>query len=69
MNGYNIKRISGKETREFIRQNHYSHSCHNGPMGWGLFWGKSMVGVIAFATPGSENVRRSVFGEGCLFLI
>ena len=32
-------------------------------MTWGLFNNEELVGVIAFATPCSENVRKSVFGE------
>lgn len=33
-------------------------------MCWGLFEGEELIGVCAFATPSSENVRRSVFGPG-----
>lgn len=59
---YQVKKIPGKVGKEFIREHHYSKSCHNGPMTWGLFDGEDMIGVIAFATPSSENVRASVFG-------
>lgn len=31
-------------------------------MCWGLFAGETLIGVCAFATPNSENVRSSVFG-------
>ena len=31
-------------------------------MCWGLFDGETLIGVCAFATPNSENVRASVFG-------
>lgn len=31
-------------------------------MTWGLFSGDRLIGVCAFATPSSENVRSSVFG-------
>lgn len=47
----------------FIRQHHYSHGCHNGPTCFGLKDNRDrLVGVLAFATPNSENVRGSVFG-------
>jgi hypothetical protein len=63
---YYVKQIKGGVGREFIREHHYSHSCHNGPMCWGLFQHSDsrMIGVIAFATPNSENVRRAPFGVG-----
>jgi hypothetical protein len=60
---YTVKRISGKETKEFITKNHYTHGCHNGPMGFGLFLEDELIGVCAFATPCSENVRASIFGK------
>jgi len=62
-NLYHVKRISGKDTKEFIIKNHYTHGCHNGPMGFGLFEGDFLIGVCAFATPCSENVRSSIFGK------
>ena len=58
-----VEKIQSKVGKEFIIKHHYSHGCHNGPMTWGLFDDEELVGVIAFATPCSENVRRSVFGE------
>lgn len=61
---YEVRQVPGKVGRDFIRANHYSKSCHNGPMCWGLFEGSDLIGVCAFATPNSENVRRSVFGTG-----
>jgi hypothetical protein len=59
---YQVKRISGKQSKEFIIKNHYTHGCHNGPMGFGLFDEETLIGVCAFATPCSENVRASIFG-------
>lgn len=59
-----VRQIPGGEGRAFIREYHYSRSCHNGPMCWGLFDGESLIGVCAFATPNSENVRRAPFGAG-----
>lgn len=61
--GWEVKKIPSKQGKEFIRKNHYTHSCHNGPMCYGLFSPEgSIVGVLAFATPCSENVRSSVYG-------
>lgn len=48
--------------KDFIKKYHYSRTCHNGPMTVGLFDGEELVGVCAFATPSSENVRASVWG-------
>lgn len=59
---YDVREIRSKIGMDFIRKNHYSHSCHNGPTCFGLFDGEALIGVVAFATPGSESVRSSVFG-------
>lgn len=58
-----VRQIRSTLGKDYIRANHYSGSCHNGPMCWGLYRGDDLVGVCAFATPCSENVRKSVFGE------
>lgn len=60
---YTVRRIKSSIGKEFIKQHHYTHGCHNGPMCWGLFLREEMIGVCAFATPASENVRASVFGK------
>lgn len=54
--------IAGKLGRDFIREHHYSRTCHNGPMCWGLFENGALIGVCAFATPNSEAVRARPFG-------
>ena len=59
---YQVRPISGGQGRDFVRKHHYSRSCHNGPMCWGLLADGELIGVCAFATPSSENVRASVFG-------
>lgn len=59
---YRVEPISSKVGKEFVIQHHYSHGIHNGPMCFGLFEQERLVGVCAFATPSSENVRASVFG-------
>jgi hypothetical protein len=50
------------EGKEFIKQHHYSKGCHNGPMAVGLYRRGRLIGVCAFATPSSENVRASLWG-------
>ncbi|MDL5351115.1 hypothetical protein [Microbacterium sp. zg-YB36] len=62
MNGYTVRQIPGGMGRDFIKEHHYTKGCHNGPMCWGLFDSERLIGVCAFATPSSENVRSSVFG-------
>src|SRR5699024_3926267 len=59
---YEVRQIKSSIGKEFIKKHHYTGGCHNGPMCWGLFDGDKLIGVCAFATPSSENVRSSVFG-------
>jgi len=54
--------MPAKEAKPFVKEHHYSHGIHNGPMCYGLFERLELVGVCAFATPCSENVCASVFG-------
>lgn len=64
MEDYKIERINASIAKDYIRANHYSHGCHNGPSPcYGLFDNGNLIGVLMFATPCSENVRASVFGE------
>lgn len=58
-----VERIRSKIGKVFVIEHHYSHGIHNGPMCWGMFDGERLVGVLAFATPCSENVRASVWGR------
>lgn len=61
---YDVRRVPASIGKEFVREHHYSKGIHNGPMTWGMYrrLTDELVGVIAFATPCSENVRASVFG-------
>ena len=64
MINYDVKKIPCKLAKEYIIKHHYSHGCHNGPSPcYGLFDKDKLIGVLMFATPCSENVRASVFGE------
>lgn len=61
---YIVKRIDTKTAKEYIMKNHYSHGCMNCPSPcYGLFDNDTLIGVLMFATPCSENVRSSVFGS------
>lgn len=54
--------VDNTEARQFVIEHHYSRGIHNGPMCYGLYHDFELVGVCAFATPCSENVRRSFWG-------
>lgn len=61
---YKVERIDSKVAKRYIREWHYSRGCHNGPSPcYALVDGDEIIGVLMFATPCSENVRSSVFGE------
>ena len=67
---YSVERIKSLPAKEYIKQKHYSKSCHNIPSPcYGLYLNKTdteqekaLIGVLCFATPCSERVRASVFG-------
>jgi hypothetical protein len=59
---YSVRSVPSLVGRDFIVAHHYTRGCHNRPTCFGLFHGEDMIGVVAFATPCSENVRRSVLG-------
>lgn len=63
---FRVERIPSKAAKEYIRREHYSRGSHNGPSPcYGLFApseDQTLLGVLMFATPCSENVRASVFG-------
>ena len=64
MKDYEVRRIPCKQAKEYIIAHHYSHGCHNAPSPcYGLFENEELIGCLMFATPCSENVRASVFGE------
>jgi hypothetical protein len=60
---YHVLRIPAKTAKEYIHKNHYTHGSSGGPSPcYGLFDGESLIGVLMFATPISEDVRKCVFG-------
>ncbi|WP_394794838.1 hypothetical protein [Armatimonas sp.] len=59
-----VQPIAFLEAAGFVRQHHYARGIHNGPtLCCGLYNGPRLIGVCAFATPCSEAVRSSVFGQ------
>lgn len=60
---YTVRKVDTKLAKEFVKQHHYSHGIHNGPITYGMFDGETLVGVCAFATPASEAVCASLFGS------
>ena len=64
ISNYKVKKIDCETAKEYIIQNHYSHGCHNAPSPcYALYDNNNLIGVLMFATPCSENVRASLFGE------
>lgn len=61
---YRVSRINSSLAKQYIRENHYSKSCHNGPSPcYGLFEDEKLIGVLCFSTPCSERVRAWALGE------
>lgn len=60
-----VKKIPLEVGRDFVKENHYTSGCGIAAMIWGLYSNTTseLLGAIAFQTPISENVRRSIFGE------
>lgn len=61
--GLRVEKVAASIAKPFVREHHYSHGIHNGPMTYGLFDAEELIGVLAFATPSSEAVCSSVFGD------
>jgi len=61
---FTIEKTKQSAARGYIMDNHYTGGCAVGSMTWGLFDGDDLGGAIAFHTPISENVRKSIFGDG-----
>lgn len=64
MEDYTVMRIGTKLAKEYIHANHYTHGSHNAPSPcYGLYDKENLIGVLMFATPCSENVCSSIYGE------
>ena len=64
LNKYEVKLIPCETAKDYIIENHYAHGCHNAPFPcYGIYDNGKLIGAMMFATPCSENVRASLFGE------
>ena len=64
MINYKVFVISASVAKKYIRTHHYSKGSHNGPtLSIGLFDNGNLIGCCMFATPCSERVRCSLWGE------
>ena len=60
---YDVKHISAKVGKAFVKQHHYSHGSNRSPNPcFGLYEGDILIGVMLIATPISESVRSFIFG-------
>lgn len=61
---YQVRKVDCETAKQYICEHHYSHGCHNAPSPcYALYDNGNMIGCLMFATPCSENVRASIFGE------
>lgn len=61
---FDLQKLGKQRGRKYIKDNHYSGGCSNAAMIWGLFDETGEIkGSIAFATPISENVRKTFLGD------
>lgn len=64
IDNYLVKEINYSTAKEYITKNHYSHGCSGTAFPcYGLYDNNNLIGTIMFATPCSEAVRASLFGE------
>lgn len=62
---YHVEKIPRKPAEDFIREYHYARGCSNSTMPWGLYeqGAGTLIGVIAFSVPISENARADIFED------
>ena len=62
---FEVRHTGNSEAVPFVKQHHYSGRCHGGAMCWSLIDTEhdELIGVAAFVTPISENVRRSLWKD------
>lgn len=69
LSGLSLQPVPLKLARRFMNNHHYSGGLGNAAMSWGAYHSSGiLLGVAAFQTPISENVRDSIFGKaacGC----
>jgi len=64
LDNFTVEKIHKGEAIDFVSEYHYAGGMGNAPIPYGCrhYATGELVGVIAFHTPISENVRASVFG-------
>ena len=62
LQNFAVQKIDRRSAKSFVSQYHYSGGMGNAGICWGLFSQGSLIGVIVFHVPISENVRKSVYG-------
>ena len=62
LQNFTVQKIDRRSAKSFVSQYHYSGGMGNAGICWGLFSQGSLIGVIVFHVPISENVRKSVYG-------
>lgn len=60
---FTVEKIPSNVGRSILIRNHYTKGCHRGPICYGLKYNDLKFGVLAFAVPVSENVRRSIWKD------
>jgi hypothetical protein len=63
LQNFTVQKIDQRSARSFVTQYHYTGGMGNAGICWGLFSQDSLIGVIVFHAPISENVRKSVYGS------
>lgn len=66
LDNFDVVRVDQSQAERFVSEYHYAGGMGNAGMCWGIRQSNTgkLCGVIVFHTPISENVRRSVFGDG-----
>lgn len=63
MINYRIEQIKLKQAKEYIIQNHYSKTCGNQGICYGLFDDTDLIGVIIFAMSASNTLQEQLLGR------
>jgi len=61
--GFWIEKISNATALTLIKEYHYLGGISHTAQSFGAYVNGHLVGVVCFAVPVSENVRKSIFGE------
>jgi len=64
MGGFMFVRLPPKKAVEFIREHHYSRSCHPNPITFGIVTEGGIEAVICYSVPGSQATRLALWAAG-----